>query len=216
MSEYNLFKTKAGQWAFIIALCAVMISTSVWVSQSAVTNVSGLAVKQKNAATGNVAIWNDVVDGAVGELGLTKGLAGVVLYAGDGTSSRYVKDNGNGSLRVDNTMHGQTMEIFSVVKADLGTSAVAYDFAMDLTGSAASKQIHLRTPSGNSGNVCINFQQSATVLANAACPAANTASTTVVVLAPGDDIMLRDFGATGVSVIASTGTQAVYIKAWNQ
>ena len=197
-------------------LTAVLVACSIYFGQAAVSNIAGIAVKQTTAATGGFGVWNDVIDGAIGVTGVTKGILATALYVSNGVDADYVQSNGYGAIRVDNTVVSSPLEVFSVVKLDLSTSAVAYDFAFDASVVNFSRKVQISTPSGNTGFVCVNFQRTATVLATATCPAANTASTTAIVLDGGEVFTLHDFAASGVSVIGSAASQGVSIKAWSQ
>lgn len=203
-----------GRITFATLLAVIMLACSVFVAQTAVTNISGLSVVQNSALTGNSNVWNNVIDGAIGTDNVTKGILSTALYASDGASADYVKSNGLGAIRVDGRVLGEAIEVYSVALANL-TTAVAMDFGFDASYTNFSGTIQLSTPTANTQNVCVNFQTSATVLSNATCPAANTATVLGIVMAPGETITLYNYAASGISAVAASGTQSLRVKAWN-
>ncbi len=91
---------------------------------------------------------------------------------------------------------------FSVDRANITTASVNLAFGF------TSNKIQLRAPTGNTGDICIDWAGGTAV-----CPAANTAGD--YRLQPGEDLFLDDAAYTSISVIASTGTQIVNVNAWN-
>lgn len=92
-------------------------------------------------------------------------------------------------------------QFYAVKRANIGAASVNIAFGFP------SKKISIETPTANSDEVCIDWEGGTAV-----CPAANTA---------GDDRMaasratiLDDFVGESISVIAASGTQTVYIRAW--
>lgn len=143
----------------------------------------------------------------------------LVTIAVDGGSHDYnsVKDaalTGNdqisdGGVPVAGYIHNGTdldratvgSEFYAIKRANIAAASVNIAFGFP------SKKVAIETPSGNTDEVCIDWDGGTAV-----CPAANTA---------GDDrmaasraIILDGFVGTSISVIAASGTQTVYIRAW--
>ncbi len=93
-------------------------------------------------------------------------------------------------------------QFFSVKRENVG--GVSINLAFGFT----SRKISIRAPLTNTSEVCIDYTGG-----TAACPAANTAGDSRI--APGGAIVLDDYSQTSISVIASSGTQTIYVDAWN-
>lgn len=90
---------------------------------------------------------------------------------------------------------------FSVKRDNIAAASVnlAYGFT--------SRKISIEAATTNTDEVCIDWLGSTAV-----CPAANTAGDGRLV--PGGVILLDDFANTSISVIAASGTQTVFVRAW--
>lgn len=91
---------------------------------------------------------------------------------------------------------------YSVKRDNIAGSSVnlAYGFT--------SRKISIAAPLTNTDEVCVDW-----IGGTAACPAANTAGDGR--LAPGASVLLDDFAGTSISVISASGTQTVFVNAWN-
>jgi len=92
-------------------------------------------------------------------------------------------------------------QFYAVKRANITTASVNIAFGFP------SKKISIETPTGNTDEVCIDWGGGTAV-----CPAANTAGDDR--MAAGRITILDDFVGTSISVIAASGTQTVYIRAW--
>jgi len=91
---------------------------------------------------------------------------------------------------------------FSVKRNNITTSSVNLSFGL------TSRKVALEFPSTNTDEVCVDWAGGTAV-----CPSANTSGDDR--FAPGDSIILDDFAQTSVSIISASGTQTVYVRAWN-
>lgn len=91
---------------------------------------------------------------------------------------------------------------YSIKRENITTASVnlAYGFT--------SRKIAIEAPMTNTDELCVDW-----IGSTAVCPAANTAGDGR--LAPGASILLDDFAGTSISVIAASGTQTVFVRAWN-
>lgn len=80
--------------------------------------------------------------------------------------------------------------------------------SVNLAYGFTSRKILIEAPMTNTDEVCVDW-----IGGTAVCPAANTAGDGR--LAPGTSILLDDFAGTSISVISSSGTQTVNVRAWN-
>lgn len=80
--------------------------------------------------------------------------------------------------------------------------------SVNLAYGFTSRKISIAAPLTNTDEVCVDW-----IGGTAACPAANTAGDGR--LAPGTSLLLDDFAATSISVISASGTQTVFVQAWN-
>jgi len=90
---------------------------------------------------------------------------------------------------------------YSIKRDNIAGSSVnlAYGFT--------SRKISISAPLTNTDEVCVDW-----IGGTAVCPAANTAGDGR--LAPGSSVLIDDFAGTSISVIASSGTQTVFVAAW--
>lgn len=91
---------------------------------------------------------------------------------------------------------------FSVKRDNIAGSSVNLAFGF------TSKKISVRTDPSNTDELCIDW-----IGGTAVCPAANTAGDGR--LSPGTTLILDDYAITSVSFIAASGTQVVFVNAWN-
>ena len=181
----------------------IILSFALW-GRTAITNIAGLAVAQTST------LWNNVRDGAAGD-NLTSGILGTVIYMFDGTNfDRARGDTANG-LDVDVTRVQGAVTVtppvsgaafYAVKRVNIGAASANLAFGF------TSKKVSIETDPSNTDEVCIDW-----LGGTAVCPAANTAGDDR--LAAGRTIILDEYAQTSISVIAASGTQIVYIRAWN-
>jgi len=121
-----------------------------------------------------------------------------MLYNGT-TWDRWRGTTTNGALTEKKTVG---TSFYSIKRDNITTSSVnlAYGFT--------SRKISIEVPLTNTDEVCVDWLGSTAV-----CPAANTAGDGR--LAPGSAILIDDYAGTSISVIAASGTQVVFVRAWN-
>lgn len=91
---------------------------------------------------------------------------------------------------------------FYAIKRDNITTA-----SVNLAYGFTSRKISISVPLTNTDEVCVDW-----IGGTAVCPAANTAGDGR--LAPGSSVLIDDFAGTSISVIAGSGTQTVFVAAW--
>lgn len=184
----------------IIGACAAALSIILCVSvlsYSAITQVAGLAV-----AGANQGAWSNLKDAGQFSDPQTTGIGSVALwgYTGVGSNFERIRGTAAGGLSISQVTSGSA---FFAVKRD-NIAAASVNLAFGFT----SKKVALEFPLTNTDEVCLDWTGSTAV-----CPAANTAGDDR--FAPGDTIILDDYAVTSLSVIAASGTQTVYVRAWN-
>ncbi len=93
------------------------------------------------------------------------------------------------------------IETYHLKLANLTTTSQSFNFAFN------AKIVIVYADAANTANVCVDFKGSTTV-----CPSANVAGD--MVLAAGMSKTLDGFREQRISVIAASGTQIIYIDAW--
>lgn len=177
--------------AFITALVLVPILTVVGVA--AVTQIAGLAAAGPNNA------WYNVKDAGRWSDPQTNGFLSQVpwLYTG----SNFVRQQGSSTGRSFVSIDTAGTGFYAIKRDNIAAASVNLSFGF------TSKKVALEFPITNTDEVCLNWTGGTAV-----CPAANTAGDDR--FAPGDVILLDEYAVTSVSVIAASGTQTVYIRAW--
>lgn len=96
---------------------------------------------------------------------------------------------------------GGALETFFVKRANITTTSatISFDFP--------ALVVQVQAPSANTDEVCVDW-----VGGGAVCPAANTAGDDRI--PAGSAITLDNFKSGAVSLIAASGTQTVFIRAW--
>lgn len=185
-----------GKLLTAVAIALTLLTVSVYVVPAAVQGVMGLAVAQSSKQ------YNDVKDYAAGD-GQTKGVldAGCMLY--NGTSADRCRGSITNGLLVDVTRVPTSGTGFYAIKSENLTTA-SQNFAFGFT----SRKVAIRSPMTNTDEICIDY-----LGGTAVCPAANTAGDSRI--QPGGSIILDDYAGTSLSFIAASGTQTVYVDAWN-
>jgi hypothetical protein len=180
--------------ASLIAI--TLLVGSVYIVPAAVQGVMGLAVAQSARQ------YNDVKDYVAGDT-ITKGVLDAGCMFWNGSSADRCRGSITNGLLVDVTRVPTSGTAFFSVKRE-NIAAASVNLAFGFT----SKKISIRAPLTNTDEVCIDY-----IGGTAVCPAANTAGDSRI--APGGSILLDDYAQTSVSVISASGTQTVYIDAWN-
>lgn len=189
-------KFSTGKLLTAVLIAFTLLAASVYVVPAAVQGVMGLAVAQSAKQ------YNDVKDYAAGD-GQTKGVLDAGCMFWNGSSADRCRGSITNGILVDVTrVPTSGTAFFSVKRENIAAASVnlAYGFT--------SKKISIRAPFTNTDEICIDY-----IGGTAVCPAANTAGDSRI--APGGSIILDDFAQTSVSVIAASGTQTVYVDAWN-
>lgn len=177
--------------AFITALVLVPILTVVGVA--AVTQIAGLAAAGPNNA------WYNVKDAGRWSDPQTNGFLSQVPWLYTGTN--FVRQQGSSTGRAFVTIDNAGTSFYAIERTNIAAASVNLAFGF------TSKKVALEFPLTNTDEVCLDW-----VGGTAVCPAANTAGDDR--FAPGTSIILDNFAVTSVSVIAASGTQSVYVRAW--
>lgn len=178
------------------AAVSVILCVSV-LSYSAITQISGLAV----AGTGN-SNWANMKDAPKWGDPQTSGIGSVGIWGFTGTGSNYEKIRGTAASGLAVAPATVGSNVFAVKRENITTSSAAISF------SFTSRKVALSFPLTNTDEVCIDWQGTTAV-----CPAANTAGDAR--FAPGDSIILDNIAISGISAISASGTQTVFVQAFN-
>jgi len=230
------------KWKTISIVLILLVSAMVLVTfltpplRSAITQIAGLAVAQtplqwnnvKDAAVGDaqnnglMAIGNYVYDPAGATWNRMRGTVGGLIVAGDKTpTDAFVTPTD--AIGVQSFLmgyNGATWDMVRITGGALNTTASTsgigfYAIKRDNIAAASvnlafgftSKKVVIECPGSNTDEIVIDWIGGA-----AAVPAANTAGDDRV--APGRTIILDDYAVTSISVIAASGTQTVYVRAF--
>lgn len=185
-----------GKLITAVCIAVTLLAVSVYVVPAAVQGVMGLAVAQSAKQ------YNDVKDYAAGD-GVAKGVLDAGCMFWNGSSADRCRGSIANGLLVDVTRVPTSGTGFFSVKRD-NIAAVSVNLAFGLT----SRKISIRAPLTNTDEICVDY-----LGGTAVCPAANTSGDSRI--APGGAIILDDYSQTSISVISSSGTQTVYVDAWN-
>lgn len=177
--------------ALITALVLVPILTVVGVA--AVTQIAGLAAAGPNNA------WYNVKDAGRWTDPQSNGFLSQVNWLYTGTN--FVKQQGTATGRAFTAPEYAGIGFAAVKRDDIAAASVNISFGF------TSKKVALEFPLTNTDEVCVDWTGGTAV-----CPAANTMGDDR--FAPGDSILLDEYAVTSVSVIAASGTQTVYVRAW--
>lgn len=176
--------------ALATALAIVCISSLF--AYAAVTQISGLAVAQTSTK------WNNVKDAAAGD-GLSSGIAASNCYLYNGSTFDRCRGDSSGGLIIQQKTVGTAF--YAVKRVDIAAASTNLAFGF------TSRKVAISAPLTNTDEVCLDW-----LGGTAVCPAANTAGDDR--LAPGDSMIIDDMAITSLSVIASSGTQTVYVRAF--
>ena len=187
-------KWVSGLLALVASIC-LLLAIAVW-APAAISRIAGLAVALDVNPT---LTWNNVRDGAAGD-NLASGLLANGLYFFDGTNWDRARGTTARGLLVD-TGNLVGTDFFSVTRTNITTASV--NLAFGFTSDKALVEADV----DNTANVCLDWNGTTAV-----CPALDTAGDQL--LEPGTRIVLDDFQATSISVIAASGTQTFSVTAW--
>ena len=183
----------------LIGISSILLLTSFLLVLSVIPSlraqiqaITGLAVAQTSTQ------WNNVKDGAVGD-DITNGLLASGGYIFDGTNWDRVRGTG-GAINVSTDTSGTAF--YAIKRVDIAAASVNLAFGF------TSKKVVIECPGSNTDEVVIDWIGGAAVV-----PAANTAGDDRI--APGRTIILDNYAVTSISVIAASGTQSVYVRAFN-
>jgi len=118
---------------------------------------------------------------------------------GDTTNGLWA--NIKASVPIATTPDYSGTQFYSVKRTNIGGASVNIAFGF------TSKKIVVETAAANTDEVCIDWLGGAAV-----CPAADTAGDDRV--GSGRTITLDEYAVTSISVIAASGTQTIYVRAW--
>jgi len=188
------------KWAMYTWMAVILTLSLAIVARPAIQQIAGLAVAQTTAR------WNNVIDSSIGDA-QPYGILGAGVYLWNGSSFDRLYGSAAGGANV--TIVGGSVTIassgnnfYAIEAANLGASSVNYAFGF------TSKKVIIETPPTNTDQICVNWDGG-----TASCPSANTAGSDRIL--PGRVITLDFHAVTSVSAIANSGTQTVYIRAFN-
>lgn len=182
---------KFGGWLLIAFVLGIGITAIA--HPAAISQLAGIAVAQTSTK------WNSLKDLAVGD-GQQNGVGLFSPCLWNGTSCDRQRGTIAGGALVSQAASGTAF--FAVKRDNITTSSVnlAYGFT--------SKKIGISASPTNTDEICVSW-----IGGTAVCPAANTSGNDR--LTPGQTMILDDYAQTSISVIAASGTQTVFIDAWN-
>lgn len=166
-------------------------------SYAAITQISGLAVAGPGTSNWinmkDAPRWGDPQVNGIGSVGIWG-------YTGTGSNYERIRGTATGGLVIQQATVGSN--IFAVKRDNISTSNVTLNFGF------TSRKVLVSFPVTNTDEVCLDWQGSTAV-----CPAANTAGDAR--FQPGTSVLIDDIATAGISVIAASGTQTVFIQAFN-
>lgn len=181
---------------FIIGACVtalVLVPILTVIGVAAVTQIAGLAAAGPNNA------WYNVKDAGRWTDPQSNGFLSQVNWLYTGTN--FVRQQGTSTGRAFIVPEYAGTGFAAVKRDNIAAASVNLSFGF------TSKKVALEFPLTNTDEVCVDWTGGTAV-----CPAANTAGDDR--FAPGDSILLDEYAVTSLSVIAASGTQTVYIRAW--
>ena len=181
--------------SYIIAAFVFMCGASVLV-YGAVTQIAGLAVAGPGSA------WTNLKDAGKFTDPQTSGLLSSALWLYTGTGSNFERAQGTAAGGLITQQKTVGAGFFAVKRDDIAAASV------NLTFGFTSRKVAVEFPLTNTDEVCVDWTGGTAV-----CPAANTSGDDR--FAPGDSILIDDFAQTSLSFISASGTQTIYVRAWN-
>lgn len=180
----------------IAAAVSIILCVSV-LSYSAITQVAGLAV-----AGAGTSAWTNMKDAGRWADPQTRGIGSMAIWGFTGTGSNFERIRGTAATGLLTSQTTVGSNVFAVKRENITTSSDAISF------SFTSRKVLLSFPLTNTDEVCVDWQGTTAV-----CPAANTAGDAR--FAPGDSVIIDDIATDGISVISASGTQTVFVQAFN-
>jgi len=180
----------------LAAAISIILCVSV-LSYSAITQVSGLAV----AGTGN-SNWSNMKDAAKWGDPQTSGIGSMSIWGFTGSGSNFERIRGTAAsgLTVNQATVGSN--VYNIKRQDVAGSSIAFSFGF------TSRKVMIQAPSSNSDEICVDWQGTTAV-----CPAGNTAGDAR--FAPGTSLIIDDIAIDGIAAISASGTNTLYVTAWN-
>lgn len=181
--------------SYSIAAFVFLCGASVLV-YGAVTQIAGLAV------AGPGSTWTNLKDAAKFTDPQTNGIgsAAVWLYTGVGQNFERLQGSGANGMIVQQKTVGAAF--YANKRTDIAAASVNLPFGF------TSRKVAIEFPLTNTDEVCVDWSGGTAV-----CPAANTDGDDRFL--PGDTILIDDFAQTSLSFISASGTQTIYVRAWN-
>ena len=190
----TLFDQFKNSTVYLIAAVILILGSSLGV-YSAVTQIAGLAVAGPGPS------WDNVKDAGKFTDPQTRGISSTAIWLFTGSGSNFERLQGTGidGMRVQQKTVGTAF--YGVKRVDIAAASV------NLAFSFTSRKVAISAPLTNTDEICLDW-----LGGTAVCPAANTAGDDR--LAPGDSILIDNIAIASLSVISSSGTQTVYVRAW--
>ena len=205
---------------YLMMTVLLVLTMAIW-GRAAITQIAGLAIAESNTK------WNNVRDASAGD-NLTNGILATLPFLYDGTNFDRVRGDTTYGMDVDVTRLTGNVTVVQPTAASLnatvtGTVTTVPTYAgsqfyaikrdnittasVNLAFGFTTKKVAIETDASNTAEVCIDW-----LGGTAVCPAANTAGDDR--LGAGRTLILDDFAATSISIIAASGTQVVTVRAW--
>lgn len=190
----KLFEQFKSSSIYVIAAFILILGGSIGV-YSAVTQIAGLAVAGPGPS------WENVKDAGKFADPQTKGIGSyaIWLFTGSGSNFERLQGTGTDGMRVQQKTVGTAF--YANKRNDIAAASVNLAFGF------TSRKVAISAPLSNTDEICLDW-----LGGTAVCPAANTNGDDR--LAPGDSILIDDIATASLSVISSSGTQTVYVRAW--
>lgn len=181
----------------LIVSLLIFYPTQIALSQG-VNTTTGIAVSEDGRTQ-----WNFTKDCFYGD-NMTYGVMASGVCAFDGTNYDRIRGDTTNGLDVDVTRmpaSGGT-NFYAIKRANIAGTSVNLAFGF------TSSTVIVEVPGSNTDNIIVDWAGGTAV-----APAANTAGDDI--LEPGRTVVLDYFYGTSISVIAASGTQTVYVRAFN-
>lgn len=173
--------------------------------------------------------WSSLTAGFTGAANACQGCLATGKYISDGTFARAARgfdlDSGGGeqfiegiSLRLSGAGGSVPVSSTDPLSVSMGSPPALTSFfaikrdniaavSVNLAFGFSSSKVSIQTPGANTAEVCVDW-----LGGTAVCPAANTAGDDRI--AAGTLLLFDEFNTTSISVIASSGTQTIFVRAW--
>ena len=182
--------------SFGVLIAGLLLGAALVAFPASITQLAGLAVAQSSTQ------WNRLKDMAIGDAQSNGvGLFSPCLWNGV-TCDRQRGTIAGGALVAVTSLPTSGTAFFSVKRENIAAASVNLAFGF------TSKKVAVRADVTNTDELCIDW-----LGGTAVCPAANTAGDGR--LSPGTTILMDEYAVSSLSVIAASGTQIVFVDAWN-